>query len=228
VRKGTDSSVHTLETLPAESAASRDRVVRPHCSTTIVNYGAGNIRSVQNTLDELGAPYEVTDQPEVVLRAAKIILPGVGHFGQMMQAIDRLGLREPLKEKIRSGVPFLGICVGLQCLFEKSEEAPGELGLGVLAGEVKRFAGNARIPHMGWNSLDQHRPSRLLKGLGEGTFTYFAHSYYAPVHAATAATCTYMHPYSAVLEQANLHAVQFHPEKSGPVGLKVMKNFLEI
>jgi glutamine amidotransferase len=195
--------------------------------TTIVNYGAGNIRSVKNTLSELAAQYEVTDQPEVVLRATKIILPGVGHFGQMMQAIDKLGLRQPLRERIASGIPFLGICVGLQCLFEKSEEAPGEAGLGILVGEVKRFVGTARIPHMGWNSLEQKRPTRLLKGLGEDAFTYFAHSYYAPLHAATAATCTYMHPYSAVLEQDNLHAVQFHPEKSGPVGLQVMKNFLE-
>jgi glutamine amidotransferase len=196
--------------------------------TTIVNYGAGNIRSVENTLAELGALYEITDQPAVVLRATKLILPGVGHFGQMMQAIDKLGLRQPLREKIASGIPFLGICVGLQCLFEKSEEAPEEMGLGVLAGEVKRFVGKARIPHMGWNSLEQLRPTRLLQGLSPSAFTYFAHSYYAPVTTATAATCTYMHPYSAVLEQANLHAVQFHPEKSGPVGLKVMKNFLEI
>ncbi len=196
--------------------------------TTIVNYGAGNIRSVENTLAELGAAYEVTDQPEVVSRAAKIILPGVGHFGQMIQAIDRLGLREPLRRKIAEGVPFLGICVGLQCLFEKSEEAPGEKGLGVLAGEVKRFVGKSRIPHMGWNSLEPQRPTRLLQGLGDGAYTYFAHSYYAPLHAATAATCNYMHPYSAILEQANLYAVQFHPEKSGPVGLRVMRNFLEI
>lgn len=196
--------------------------------TTIVNYGAGNIRSVENTLAELGAQYEVTDQPATVLAATKIILPGVGHFGQMMQAIDKLGLRQPLKEKIASGIPFLGICVGLQCLFEKSEEAPGEDGLAVLTGVVKRFVGQARIPHMGWNSLEQLRPTRLLTGLSPAAYTYFAHSYYAPVTTATAATCTYLHPYSAVLEQANLHAVQFHPEKSGPVGLKVMKNFLEI
>ena len=146
----------------------------------------------------------------------------------MMQAIDKLGLRQPLRERIASGIPFLGICVGLQCLFEKSEEAPGEAGLGILTGEVKRFVGGARIPHMGWNLLQQLRPTRLLQGLSPNAFTYFAHSFYAPVTTATAATCTYMHPYSAVLEQANLHAVQFHPEKSGPVGLKVMKNFLEI
>jgi imidazole glycerol phosphate synthase glutamine amidotransferase subunit len=196
--------------------------------TTIVNYGAGNIRSVENTLAELGAEYEVTDQPSVVLRATKIILPGVGHFGQMMQAIDKLTLRQPLKDKIASGIPFLGICVGLQCLFETSEEAPGERGLGILSGEVRRFVGNARIPHMGWNSLEQLRSTRLLQGLSPSAYTYFAHSYYAPVTVATAATCNYLHPYSAILEQGNLHAVQFHPEKSGPVGLKVMQNFLEI
>ena len=196
--------------------------------TTIVNYGAGTIRSVENTLAELGAQYEVTNAPAVVLRATKIILPGVGHFGQMMQAIDKLDLRQPLKEKIALGIPFLGICVGLQCLFESSEEAPGEAGLAVLKGQVKRFIGKARIPHMGWNSLEQLRPTRLLQGLSPTAYTYFAHSFYAPVTTATAATCTYLLPYSAVLEQANLHAVQFHPEKSGPVGLKVVQNFLEI
>jgi imidazole glycerol phosphate synthase glutamine amidotransferase subunit len=196
--------------------------------TTIVNYGAGNIRSVQNTLDELGASYIVTDKPADVLAAPKIILPGVGHFGQMMQAIDRLNLRAPLLHRIRAGVPFLGICIGLQCLFELSEEAPGLNGLGVLPGQVKRFVGKARIPHMGWNSLDRTKPSRLLNGLPENTFTYFAHSFYAPLTEATAATCTYIHPYSAVLEQANLFAVQFHPEKSGPAGLHVVKNFLDL
>lgn len=196
--------------------------------TTIVNYGAGNIRSVQNTLDELGTAYVVTDKPSDVLAARKIILPGVGHFGQMMQAIDRLNLRAPLLDRIRADIPFLGICIGLQCLFESSEEAPGLNGLGVLPGQVKRFVGNARIPHMGWNSLKRSKPSKLLKGLPEDTFTYFAHSYYAPLTEATAATCTYIHPYSAVLEQANLHAVQFHPEKSGPAGLQVVRNFLDL
>ena len=196
--------------------------------TTIVDYGAGNIRSVQNTLEELGAQFTVTNNPEVVRAAPKIILPGVGHFGQMMQAIDRLGLRDVLLERIHARVPFLGICVGLQCLFEGSEESPGSRGLGIFSGCVKRFVGDARIPHMGWNSLEKKRPSKLLQGLEDGTFTYFAHSYYGPVNEATAATCTYMHPYSAVLEKDNVHAVQFHPEKSGPVGLQVVKNFLEI
>ncbi len=196
--------------------------------TTIVDYGAGNLRSVQNTFDELGAEYQVTNRPEVVRAANRIVLPGVGHFGQMMRAIDDLGLRDPLLESIRGGVQFLGICVGLQCLFESSEESPGSPGLAVLPGTVKRFVGAARIPHMGWNSLDALKPSRLLKGLGDEPFTYFAHSYYAPLIQATAASCLYMLPYTAVIEQENVHAVQFHPEKSGPVGLQVMNNFLQI
>lgn len=196
--------------------------------TTIVDYGAGNIRSVQNTLDELGAPYAVTNKPEIVRTATKIILPGVGHFGQMMQAIDRLSLRDAVLERIQAGVPFLGICIGLQCLFESSEEAPEAKGLGIFRGSIKRFVGDARIPHMGWNSLSKARPAKLLSGLDDGVFTYFAHSYYAPVIEATAATCTYIQPYTAVIERNNVHAVQFHPEKSGPVGLRVVANFLEL
>jgi len=193
-----------------------------------VDYGAGNLRSVQNTLDHLGATYTVTNEPADVTRAEKIILPGVGHFGQMMHAIDELGLREPLTARIRAGVPFLGICIGLQCLFEASEESPGSRGLGIFPGAVRRFAGPERIPHMGWNSLETVRPSRLLKNLANGTFTYFAHSYYAPLIDATAVACTYMHPYTAILERDNLYAVQFHPEKSGPAGLRVMQNFLDL
>ncbi len=196
--------------------------------TAIVDYGAGNLRSVQNTLDELGARYLVTNKAEDVRSASKLILPGVGHFGQMMHAIEKLGLREALIERIDSGVPFLGICVGLQCLFDTSEEAPGARGLGLFSGTIKRFSGSARIPHMGWNSLMKTKPTKLLRGLDDDAFTYFAHSYYAPLIEATAATCTYIHPYTAVLERDNVHAVQFHPEKSGPVGLHVMRNFLQI
>ncbi len=131
--------------------------------TTIVDYGAGNLRSVQNTLDELGAEYEITNVPEIVIVADKLILPGVGHFGHMMRRLDELRLREPLLERLYTGVPFLGICVGLQCLFEESEESPGSKGLGVFSGSVKRFNGNARIPHMGWNSLSQTKTCRLMK-----------------------------------------------------------------
>ncbi len=170
---------------------------------TIVDYGAGNLRSVQNTLDEIGAPYIVTDEPDPVDRAGKIVLPGVGHFGQMMQALDVLNLREPLINKIRSGTPFLGICVGLQCLFESSEESPTAHGLGILPGQIKRFTGSIRVPHMGWNSLSKIKNSRLLNGIEDQTFTYFAHSYYAPVIGETAATCTYAYPYTAVIEHDN-------------------------
>jgi len=196
--------------------------------TTIVDYGAGNLRSVQNTLDELGAEYVVAQEPQAVSAASKLILPGVGHFGHMMRRLDQLGLRGPLLERIEAGVPFLGICVGLQCLFEESEESPGTKGLGIFSGSVKRFRGNARIPHMGWNSLSQTKSCRLLTDLADGTFTYFAHSYYAPVIGATAATCTYIHPYTAILEQDNIYAVQFHPEKSGGSGLRIIRNFLDL
>jgi glutamine amidotransferase len=196
--------------------------------TVIVDYGAGNLRSVENTLAALGAQYTVTNKSETVQQASRLILPGVGHFGQMVRAVDELNLRNSIVERIRAGVPFLGICVGLQCLFEASEESPGSVGLGLFPGSVKRFAGEGRVPHMGWNSLAQRRPCRLLTGLGEMPFTYFAHSYYAPVIEATAATCTYMQPYTAVLEQDNVYAVQFHPEKSGSAGLRVMDNFLQL
>jgi imidazole glycerol phosphate synthase glutamine amidotransferase subunit len=196
--------------------------------TTIVDYGAGNLRSVQNTLDELGASYKVTNRPEDVHNADKLLLPGVGHFGQMMTSLDRLDLRDAIGERVRSGVPLLGICLGLQCLFEGSDEASEKKGFGFLRGRIQRFTGDIRIPHMGWNSLDAVRPSKLLRGMGTQPFTYFAHSYYAPVTEAAAATCTYSVPYTAVLEHENLFGVQFHPEKSGPVGLEIMKNFLDL
>jgi imidazole glycerol phosphate synthase glutamine amidotransferase subunit len=170
----------------------------------------------------------VTSDPVAVSKATKIVLPGVGHFGQMMRAMDKLGLRAPVMERIQAGVPFLGICIGLQCLFESSEESPASKGLGIFSGIIRRFAGSARIPHMGWNSLSTDKPTRLLAGLEDGEFTYFAHSYYAPVIDATAATCTYIQPYTAVLERENVYAVQFHPEKSGLAGLRVMKNFLDV
>jgi imidazole glycerol phosphate synthase glutamine amidotransferase subunit len=196
--------------------------------TTIVDYGAGNLRSVQNTLDELGAEYVVTNQPQTVQEADKLLLPGVGHFGQMITALDRLRLRDPILDQIRAGVPMLGICLGLQSLFESSEESPDSPGLGLFPGTVKRFTGNIRIPHMGWNSLSPVRETRLLKGLANEPYAYFAHSFYVPVMDATAATCTYALPYTAILEHENIFGVQFHPEKSGPVGLQIVKNFLDL
>jgi imidazole glycerol phosphate synthase glutamine amidotransferase subunit len=141
--------------------------------------------------------------------------------------MTEMQVREAFIERMAAGVPFLGICLGLQVLFPASEEAPGEAGLGVLTGTVKRFQGNVRIPHMGWNNLDRRKESRLLKGAGDAPYLYFANSYYCPVLDETAATCEYTVPFTAVLESRNVFGVQFHPEKSGPLGLQIVRNFVE-
>ncbi|MBZ5580869.1 MAG: imidazole glycerol phosphate synthase subunit HisH [Acidobacteriia bacterium] len=193
----------------------------------IFDYGAGNLRSVENTLGEIGCEYALARDAEALRRASKIILPGVGHFGQMIRALDALQVREALLGRIRAGVPFLGICLGLQALFETSEEAPEVRGLGVFEGAVRRFPPGARVPHMGWNELKVRGDSRLLRGLGRHPFVYFAHSYYVQENARAAATCTYELPYTAALESENIFGVQFHPEKSGPLGLRIVRNFLE-
>jgi imidazole glycerol phosphate synthase glutamine amidotransferase subunit len=195
---------------------------------TIFDYGAGNLRSVQNTLAEIGATYELVRDSEGLRRASKIILPGVGHFGQMLRAVDELGVRDTLRERIAAGVPFLGICLGLQGLFENSEEAPEAQGLGLFPGTVKRFPTDARVPHMGWNEVIAVRTCPLLEGVGAHPYLYFAHSYYVPETNVTAATCTYSVPYTAVLQSGKVFGVQFHPEKSGPSGLKIVSNFLKI
>lgn len=195
---------------------------------TVVNYGAGNLRSVENTLAEVGAPYFITQKAADIEAAGKLILPGVGHFGQMLAALDELGIRNALVAKAKSGTPFLGICLGLQAMFESSEEAPEQKGLALFAGSVRRFPAHLRCPHMGWNDITPVKESPLFQGLGVRPYVYFAHSYYCPVVEATAATCTYELPYTAVLQSGNVFGVQFHPEKSGPVGLRIMKNFVEL
>jgi imidazole glycerol phosphate synthase glutamine amidotransferase subunit len=194
----------------------------------IFDYGAGNLRSVQNTLAEIGAEYTLVRDADGLARASKIVLPGVGHFGQMMRALDELGVRGAFRDRIAAGVPFLGICLGLQALFETSEEAPEMLGLGVYPGAVRRFPIGARVPHMGWNELEPRGESRLLRGLRPRAYVYFAHSYYVPVNERAAATCSYEEPYTAALECGNVFGVQFHPEKSGPVGLAIVRNFVEL
>lgn len=194
----------------------------------VLDYGAGNLRSVQNTLDATGAEYELVHDADGLARGEKIILPGVGHFGQMMRALDRLEVRETLLQRIAAGVPYLGICLGLQALFERSAEAPKAAGLGVFAGAVERFPAEARVPHMGWNTLALVRPARLLSGLASGPYVYFANSYYAPVCDATVATCDYVAPFTALLESENIFGVQFHPEKSGPTGLRIVQRFVEL
>jgi glutamine amidotransferase len=195
----------------------------------IFNYGAGNLRSVENTLDSIGAKYEIVSSAEGLLGADKIILPGVGHFGQLIRSIDSLGVRETFKERIAAGVPFLGICLGMQALFESSEEAPELQGFGVYPGQVRRFAADARVPHMGWNELELQGRPRLLQGVGARPYVYFAHSYYVPAEVAgerAAAICEYGIRYAAAIESENVFGVQFHPEKSGDLGQQVVRNFL--
>jgi imidazole glycerol phosphate synthase glutamine amidotransferase subunit len=193
----------------------------------ILDYGAGNLRSVENTLAEIGCQYSLVRDSAGLGRASKIILPGVGHFGQMMRALDEMAVRQALVERLAAGVPFLGICLGLQALFETSEEAPEVRGLGIFAGAVRRFPADARVPHMGWNELEPRPRTRLVRNLEARPFVYFAHSYYVPEHESASATCTYEVRYTAALEAGNVFGVQFHPEKSGPVGLRIVRNFLD-
>jgi len=192
----------------------------------ILDYGAGNLQSVKNTLEAIGCGYTLVRDAKGLDQAAKIILPGVGHFGQMMRAIDELGLREPLKRRILAGVPFLGICLGMQALFESSEEAPEVHGLALYEGMVRRFPAEARVPHMGWNELEVKADSKLFRNLPARPYVYFAHSYYVPENDRAAATCTYELKYTAALESGNVYGVQFHPEKSGEIGQEIVKNFL--
>ena len=194
----------------------------------IFDYGAGNLRSVQNTLGELGCEYTLVRNAAGLQAASAIILPGVGHYGQMMRALGELGVRETLRERIGAGVPFLGICLGLQALFESSEEAPEARGLGVFPGAVLRFPAEARVPHMGWNELAARADSRLVRNLPARPFVYFAHSFYIPENDRASALCTYQVRYTAALESGNVYGVQFHPEKSGAVGLRIVQNFLEM
>ncbi|QJA06771.1 imidazole glycerol phosphate synthase subunit HisF [Thermosulfurimonas marina] len=195
---------------------------------TLLDYGAGNVRSVVNALTSLGAKVHFVEGPEDILSAERLVFPGVGHFGSIMQALREKGLLEPLREYLRSGRPFLGICLGLQVLFEGSEEAPGVAGLGVFPGFVRRFRVNLPVPHIGWNGLRPQKPSRLFQGLsGEEKF-YFVHSYYVePADPSLALTFTdYGVSFVSAIEAGPVVALQFHPEKSGPAGLKILENFL--
>ena len=198
----------------------------------IVDYDAGNIKSVEKALQFLGQEPVVTRDKETLLQAEKVIVPGVGAFGDAMGKKHQYGLVEVLREIAAKGTPLLGICLGLQLFFESSEETPGVEGLGLLPGKIVRIPDKEgfKIPHMGWNSIQINPASRLLKGIEEGAYVYFVHSYYlqAENEADVAATTDYVVNIHAAAEHENIFATQFHPEKSGEIGLRILKNFIEL
>ena len=189
----------------------------------IVDYGAGNISSVKKALTHLGAESEVTSDPAAIAAADKIIVPGVGHFSRC-QSLNQ-NLRRPVLDGIAQGKPFLGICVGMQWLFAGSTESPETPGAGLFSGECARFPDSVKSPHVGWNQIDVSNGSRLLRGVPSGSFVYYTHSYRAPVMKDTVATSEYGGTFSAAVERSNVFGVQFHPEKSGAAGLKILENF---
>jgi imidazole glycerol-phosphate synthase subunit HisH len=194
---------------------------------TVVDYKAGNLTSVMKALAALGANAVSTEDPETVRRADKIVLPGVGHFAAT-KFLESRGLKQAIAERTSSGVPFLGICVGLQWLFSGSTEAPGCRGLCAFDALCERFAEGKKVPHVGWNSLDVSNGSRLMAGVPTDSFVYFTHSYRAPIVSATVAVTNYGEAFTAAAERANIMGVQFHPEKSGAAGLRILRNFVDL
>ena len=193
----------------------------------IVDYGAGNLNSVKKAFDYLGAATLVTKQPEGVAAADRIVLPGVGHFSSL-RALDDIGLREVLLQNASLGKPFLGICLGMQWLLEGSEECPDVEGAAIFPGRCRQFPASVKSPHVGWNSLTVQPGSRLLRGVAQDSFVYYTHSFHAPVVAGTTAASEYGLRFSGAVERDNIFGVQFHPEKSGDVGLAILKNFCEV
>lgn len=197
----------------------------------IINYGAGNLRSVQKAFEYIGQEALITDNPKEILTASHVVLPGVGSFGSCMDSIRKSNLEDCIKEVINRGTPFLGICLGLQLLFEASDEDPDATGLGILKGRCVKIPSSdgIKIPHIGWNSLTFPKESPLFSGIADNAFVYFVHSYYMQPedNSVVSAVCNYSADLPVALSRGNLHATQFHPEKSGSVGLKILKNFVE-
>ncbi len=192
----------------------------------LLDYGGGNVGSVLKAVEYLGFRAERADRPELLSKAAKVIFPGQGHFGAMMKMLSERQMLDPLKRSLTEGTPYLGICLGLQALYEGSEETPGVVGLGILPGRVTRFQGVFKVPHIGWSQLEMQCNSTLFKDVANGSFVYYCHSYYGPLTEESSAITEYGQRFAAGVEKDNICAVQFHPEKSADVGLQVLKNFL--
>ena len=197
----------------------------------LIDAGTGNLRSVQKALESIGATVSRTDEPQKVLSGRRVVLPGVGAFGGFMSGLRARGLEDAVKETAKRGVPMLGICVGMQALFEVGEEMGEHVGLGLLTGKVVRFAESlpVKIPHTGWNQVQMKKEARLFKGIHDGAYVYFNHSYYCQARnsADILATTEYGINYACAVANENIFGVQFHPEKSQEVGLRILKNFLE-
>ena len=197
----------------------------------IIDYGAGNLHSVKNALDFLGTESVITSDAKIIEEADKVILPGVGAFGDAMASLEKSGLSECVKKAARSGKPFLGICLGMQLLFSESEESPGVKGLEIFPGKIVRIPDKGlKIPHMGWNDLKFTKESKILKDLGDEPFVYFVHSYYleAEDKSVVSAYTEYGQRLDIAVERGNVFATQFHPEKSGKTGLKILTNFVNL
>lgn len=197
----------------------------------IIDYGAGNLKSVHKAFDYLGAETVITSDPNVIMSAEKALLPGVGAFGDAMKQLTESGLDKVVMDFIASGKPLLGICLGLQLLFEESEETPGVKGLGYFKGKIVKIKSDElKIPQMGWNNLKFKRECKLFDGIKDGEFVYFVHSYYAQPENAedSVATVTYGEELDIAVHKNNVYATQFHPEKSSTAGLKMLENFAKI
>lgn len=195
----------------------------------IIDYGAGNLQSVKKALDFIGAENVITDSPETISACDKILLPGVGSFGDAMNSMRAKNLVETVKQNALSGKPFLGICLGLQLLFEKSEESPNAEGLGILKGKIRKFPSDMglKIPHIGWNSIEIKQKDTLFKGIPDNSYVYFVHSYYLEAENPNdiATVTNYGIDFHSAVGKGNIFATQFHPEKSGDVGLQILRNF---
>jgi len=190
----------------------------------------GNLRSVTNALERLGADVTITGDKKTIMSAKAIILPGVGAFGKCMENLEKRGLIDCIKESIDKGKQYLGICLGMKVLFETSEETPGVMGMGILKGTVPRFTGELKVPHMGWNSVNIAKETRILQGIETGEHFYFVHSYYClPIDKTIVATTTpYGGEFTSSVQKDNIFACQFHPEKSQKAGLKLLGNFINL